>query len=58
MNNQVRTNAELIEEISILTHTIMELENSEAERKRAVEALQGRQEIFRQFMENSPIHAF
>ncbi len=58
MNNQARTNAELTEEISVLTQRIRELEDSEAERKRAVEALRESQEIFSQFMENSPIYVF
>jgi len=58
MHNQVRTNAELTKEISVLTQRIRELENSEAERKRAVEALRESQEIFDQFLENSPIYVF
>jgi PAS domain S-box-containing protein/putative nucleotidyltransferase with HDIG domain len=39
MNDQARTNAELIEEISILTKRIQELEQSESEGKRDEEAL-------------------
>jgi PAS domain S-box-containing protein len=58
MNNQVRTNAELTKEISVLSERIRELENSEAERKRAVEALRESHEIFDQFLENSPIYVF
>ncbi len=38
MNDQARTNAELIEEISILKQRIQELEQSESERKRVEEA--------------------
>jgi PAS domain S-box-containing protein/putative nucleotidyltransferase with HDIG domain len=39
MNDQARKNAELIEEISVLTKRIKELEQSESECKRAEEAL-------------------
>jgi diguanylate cyclase (GGDEF)-like protein/PAS domain S-box-containing protein len=39
MNEQARTNPELIEEISILKQKIKELEHSEAERKQAEQAL-------------------
>ena len=52
---KARTNAELLEEISVLTQRIRELEDSEAEGTRAVEALRESQEIFDQFLENSPI---
>ncbi len=58
MNNQTRTNAELIEEIDALTRRVREFEHSEEERKRAVEALRENQEIFSQFLENSPIYVF
>jgi PAS domain S-box-containing protein len=58
MNKQVRTNAELIEEISVLTQRIRELEKSETERNRASEELRESQEIFSRFMENSPIYVF
>ncbi len=58
MDNHARTNAELLEEIAALTRRVREFEQSEAERKRAVEALRESEEIFGQFLENSPIYVF
>ena len=53
MNDQVKTNAELIEEISCLNHRIRELGQSEAECKRASEALRKSEEYFRAITQNS-----
>ena len=53
MNDQVKTNAELIEEISCLNHRIRELGQSESERKRASEALRKSEEYFRAITQNS-----
>ncbi|MHB8910131.1 MAG: PAS domain S-box protein [Syntrophales bacterium] len=55
---KARTNAELLAEISVLAQRIRELEHSEANLQRAVEALRESQEIFDTFLENSPIYVF
>jgi len=51
MNDQARTNAELIEELSVLKKRIQELEQSESERKRTDEARQKSLEQLRRAVE-------
>jgi PAS domain S-box-containing protein len=53
MKDQTRTNQELIEEISRLTHKIRELEQSESEHKSASEALRKSEEYFRAITQHS-----
>ena len=53
MNDQAKTNAELIEEISFLKQRIRELEQSESERKRASGALRKSEEYFNAITQNS-----
>jgi two-component system cell cycle sensor histidine kinase/response regulator CckA len=53
MNEQAKTNPELIEEISILMQKIKELEHSEAESKRVEEALRESEERYRNLFENA-----
>jgi diguanylate cyclase (GGDEF)-like protein/PAS domain S-box-containing protein len=52
MNEQARTNQELIEEISILKQRNLELQQSEAERKRAEEELRESEGKYRNILEN------
>ena len=54
MNDQVKTNTELIEEISVLKQKIKELERSESERKRVEEALRASETFLETIIENSP----
>ena len=58
MTDSSGTNQEFLEKISALQQRIRELEHSEAEHRQADEALRESQEIFTQFMENSPIYVF
>jgi diguanylate cyclase (GGDEF)-like protein/PAS domain S-box-containing protein len=51
MNEQSRTNKELLEEISVLQQRIEELERSESERKQAEEALRTSEERYRRITE-------
>ncbi len=53
MNEPDKTNAEWIEEISCLNHRIRELEQSEAESKRAAEAQRKREEYLLAITQNS-----
>jgi diguanylate cyclase (GGDEF)-like protein/PAS domain S-box-containing protein len=53
MNDQTKTSAEMMEEISCLHHRIRELEQSESERKRVFEALRKSEEYFRAITQNS-----
>jgi diguanylate cyclase (GGDEF)-like protein/PAS domain S-box-containing protein len=53
MNDQTKTNAELIEEISALSQRIRDLEQSESERKRDSEALRESEEYFKAIIQNS-----
>jgi PAS domain S-box-containing protein len=53
MNDQAKTNTELIEEISCLNQRIRKLEQSESERKRAPEALRKSEEYFKAIIQNS-----
>jgi diguanylate cyclase (GGDEF)-like protein/PAS domain S-box-containing protein len=53
MNDQAKSNAELIEEISCLNQRIRELEQSESECKRSSEALRKSEEYFRAITQNS-----
>ncbi|MCX5826687.1 MAG: PAS domain S-box protein [Deltaproteobacteria bacterium] len=50
MNEQSRTNAELIKEISGLKQRIQELEQSESDRKQAEESLRESRELYRTFI--------
>ncbi|MCX5856183.1 MAG: PAS domain S-box protein [Deltaproteobacteria bacterium] len=54
MNEQVRTNPELIEENALLKHRIQELAQSESERKQVEEALRKSEANYRQLFDNSP----
>ena len=51
MNDRAKTNTELIEEITALKEKIQELEHSEAERKRAEEALRESEERYHRITE-------
>jgi PAS domain S-box-containing protein len=53
MNDQAKTNAELLEENSFLNQRIQELEQSESERKRMEEALRESEESYRNLFENA-----
>ena len=53
MNDQARTNPELIEEITVLKQRIQELEESESERKRIEAALRESEERYKNFVEKS-----
>ena len=58
MNEQARTNPELIEELSVLKQRIQELEDSASELKRAEEALRASNELFSLYMRHSPIYTY
>jgi len=58
MNEQARTNPELIEELSVLKQKIQELEDSASELKRAEEALRASNELFSLYMRHSPIYTY
>jgi diguanylate cyclase (GGDEF)-like protein/PAS domain S-box-containing protein len=53
MNDQTKTNQELLEENSFLNQRIQELEQSESERKRMEEALRESEEKYRNLFENA-----
>ncbi len=53
MNDQARTNAGLIEEISCLNQRIRKLEQAESERKKASETLRESEEYFKAIIQNS-----
>jgi two-component system, cell cycle sensor histidine kinase and response regulator CckA len=53
MNDQAKTNQELIEEISILKQKIKELERTESENKRTEEALRRSEEKYRHLFESA-----
>jgi PAS domain S-box-containing protein len=53
MNDQAKTNAELIKETSTLKQKIRKLEQSESERKRASDALRESEEYFKAIIQNS-----
>jgi diguanylate cyclase (GGDEF)-like protein/PAS domain S-box-containing protein len=58
MNDQAKTNAELIEEISCLNQRIRELEQSETERKKIEGALRESKERLNALYQESPIPTF
>jgi PAS domain S-box-containing protein len=53
VNDQARTNGELIEELSVLKQRIQELEQSESERKRAEEAVRLSEQQLKSYIENA-----
>ncbi|TRZ77498.1 MAG: PAS domain S-box protein [Deltaproteobacteria bacterium] len=57
MNDQAKTNEELLEEISVLQQRIQELEQSESECKRSEEALRESEEKNRALFEDGPIES-
>jgi PAS domain S-box-containing protein len=58
MNEQARTNPELIEENASLKQQIQELEQSDSERKQVEEALRKSEANYRQLFDNSPTGIF
>ena len=58
MNEQARTNPELIEELPVLKQRIQELEDTASELKRAEEALRASNELFSLYMRHSPIYTY
>jgi len=58
MDTRTRGNDEPIKETAALRRRIAELEQAAAKQSQAEEALRDTQGIFKQFLENSPIHIF
>jgi PAS domain-containing protein len=58
MEDERKTKEQLTNELIALRQRVAELERSENERKLAEEALREREEMFRLFMEHSPIYVF
>jgi PAS domain S-box-containing protein len=58
MEDKRRTKEQLTNELIALRQRVAELERSENDRKLAKEALHEREEMFRLFMEHSPIYVF
>ena len=58
MKDQDKTKGQLIDELAVLRQRVAELEKSEIERKQTEEALYEIEEMFRLFMDYSPIYVF
>ncbi len=58
MDTRTRRNDEPIDEIAALRRRIAELEQAAAKQSQAEETLRDTQGIFKQFLENSPVHIF
>ena len=54
MTDEQKTKQELIQELDILRQKVTDLKQSELERKRAEEALQGERGGYRQLFEHAP----
>ena len=58
MKDQHKTKGQLIEELAAMRQRVVELEKSEIESKRSVGALSEIEEMFRLFLDYSPIYVF
>jgi PAS domain S-box-containing protein len=58
MEDECKTKEQLLDEVIALRQRVSELEKSENERRLGEEALREREEMFRLFMEHSPIYVF
>ena len=58
MKDQYKTKGQLIDELAVLRQRVAELEKSEIERKQSEGALYEIEEMFRLFMDYSPIYVF
>ena len=58
MKDQYKTKGQLIDELAVLRQRVAELEKSEIERKQSEGALYEIDEMFRLFMDYSPIYVF
>jgi hypothetical protein len=58
MNDQDKARGQLIDELAVLRQRVAELEKSEIERKQGEGVLYEIEEMFRLFMDYSPIYVF